>query len=122
MKHIIWKRRNCLALCLAGALLFCGCAADVPGTQGAPNPGSQGNSKPITQNLTANLEPRRSGQHGKRGGSCGLCRRLQRRRPKLRGEPVISPLSAYFGLAMWRMCAEIPCGSSARCSAVRRGA
>ena len=94
MKHIIWKRRNCLALCLAGALLFCGCAADVPGTQG--------NSKPITQNLTANLEPAAvQGSTENAAAVADFGAALAAEAAKLDAEnPAISPLSAYFALAM----------------------
>ena len=102
MKHIIWKRRNCLALCLAGALLFCGCAADVPGTQGVPNPGSQGHSKPITENLTANLEPAAvQGSTENAAAVADFGAALAAEAAKLDAEnPAISPLSAYFALAM----------------------
>ena len=57
MKRIKRTYRACGAFCLVCALLFSGCAAGAPGAQHAPNAGSQGNSKPITTNLTANLAP-----------------------------------------------------------------
>ncbi len=96
MKQRKPNRRACRALCLACALLFCGCAAEPPA------PGLQGNSKPVTMNLTANLEPAAAqGETGNAAAVANFAALLAAEAAKLDAEnPVISPLSAYFALAM----------------------
>lgn len=102
MKRIKRTHRACGAFCLVCALLFSGCAAGAPGAQRAPNPGSQGNSKPITANLTANLEP--AAVQGETANAAAVTQfgaLLVAEAMKLDAEnPVISSLSAYFALAM----------------------
>lgn len=102
MKRIKRTYRACGAFCLVCALLFSGCAAGAPGAQHAPNSGSQGNSKPITTNLTANLAP--AAVQGETANAAAITQfgaLLVAEAMKLDAEnPVISPLSAYFALAM----------------------
>ena len=102
MKRIKRTYRACGAFCLVCALLFSGCAAGAPGAQHAPNPGSQGNSKPITTILTANLAPVAvQGETANAAAVTQFGALLMAEAMKLDAEnPVISPLSAYFALAM----------------------